>query len=231
MKYFIDTEFIEGFNKPIFGKRRHFIDLISIAIVAEDGRVYSAISNEYDFRLIKQNKWVYTNVLLPLYTNTVHGDRRNYWDVDSFHKNYGKSNLQIAQEIIQFVCEKEQADVSIGIFGERIVNSIKSKVDFYADYADYDWVVFCSLFGTMDKLPNGFPMYCRDLKQMLDNKAEQLQCAYIANGGAISFDEAIAEIRAMPEYPQNNNEHNAVSDAKYGKALYHFLKELNITPL
>ena len=38
MKYFIDTEFIEGFHTPIFGKRRHFIDLISIAIVCEDGR-------------------------------------------------------------------------------------------------------------------------------------------------------------------------------------------------
>jgi len=24
MKYFIDTEFIEGFHKPLFGKRRHF---------------------------------------------------------------------------------------------------------------------------------------------------------------------------------------------------------------
>lgn len=32
MKYFLDTEFIEGFHKPLFGKRRHFIDLISIAI-------------------------------------------------------------------------------------------------------------------------------------------------------------------------------------------------------
>ena len=50
MKYFLDTEFIEGFHKPLFGKRRHFIDLISIGIVCEDGRTYSAISNEYKYK-------------------------------------------------------------------------------------------------------------------------------------------------------------------------------------
>ena len=56
MKYFIDTEFIEGFHKPLFGKRRHFIDLISIGIVAEDGREYYAISNGYRYK--DADKWV-----------------------------------------------------------------------------------------------------------------------------------------------------------------------------
>lgn len=45
MKYFIDTEFIEGFHKPMFGKRRHFIDLISIGIVSEDNRAFYFISS------------------------------------------------------------------------------------------------------------------------------------------------------------------------------------------
>lgn len=40
MKYFLDTEFHEGFNKPLFGKNRHFIDLISIGIVSSDNRKY-----------------------------------------------------------------------------------------------------------------------------------------------------------------------------------------------
>ena len=48
MKYFLDTEFIEGFHKPLFGKKRHFIDLISIGIVCEDGREYYAVSNEFN---------------------------------------------------------------------------------------------------------------------------------------------------------------------------------------
>ena len=56
MKYFLDTEFIEGFHKPFFGKRRHFIDLISIGIVCEDGRQFYAISNEYKYS--DADKWV-----------------------------------------------------------------------------------------------------------------------------------------------------------------------------
>jgi len=43
---------------------------------------------------------------------------------------------------------------------------------FYAYYADYDWVVFAQLFGKMKDLPKGFPMYCKDLKQSLDEKME-----------------------------------------------------------
>jgi len=35
-------------------------------------------------------------------------------------------------------------------------------------YSDYDWVVFCQLFGRMVDLPSGMPMYCRDLKQEMD---------------------------------------------------------------
>lgn len=44
MKYYIDTEFIEGFYEDRAGKERHSIDLISIGIVCENGRMYSAIS-------------------------------------------------------------------------------------------------------------------------------------------------------------------------------------------
>jgi hypothetical protein len=40
--------------------------------------------------------------------------------------------------------------------------------EFWAYYADYDWVVLCQLFGTMMDLPKGWPMYCRDLKQEAD---------------------------------------------------------------
>ena len=38
--------------------------------------------------------------------------------------------------------------------------------EFWAYYADYDWVVLCQLFGRMIDLPKGWPMWCRDLKQL-----------------------------------------------------------------
>jgi hypothetical protein len=39
--------------------------------------------------------------------------------------------------------------------------------EFWAYYADYDWVVLCQLYGRMVDLPKGWPMFCRDLKQVL----------------------------------------------------------------
>ena len=37
--------------------------------------------------------------------------------------------------------------------------------EFWAYYADYDWVALCQLYGRMIDLPKGWPMFCRDLKQ------------------------------------------------------------------
>ncbi len=51
--------------------------------------------------------------------------------------------------------------------GESIRAFAGPKPDFWAYYADYDWVVLCQLYGRMIDLPTGWPMYCRDLKQEL----------------------------------------------------------------
>lgn len=37
--------------------------------------------------------------------------------------------------------------------------------EFWAYYADYDWVVLCQLYGRMIDLPDGWPMFCMDFKQ------------------------------------------------------------------
>ena len=55
MRYFYDTEFIED------GKT---IDLVSIGVVAEDGREYYAVSTE--FNESKAGPWVRANVLNQL---------------------------------------------------------------------------------------------------------------------------------------------------------------------
>lgn len=77
MKYFLDTEFID---KP------NTIDLISIGIVAEDGREYYAISTEFD--RLRAGLWVEKNViaLLPPIEDPA-------W----------KNRMQIAKEILDFV--------------------------------------------------------------------------------------------------------------------------------
>lgn len=156
MKYFLDTEFIE---KP------STIDLISIGIVAEDGREYYAVSTEFDGT--EASDWVHENVisLLPR-------DEDPAW----------KNRMQIEKEILEFVGDDPNPQ-------------------FWGYYADYDWVVFCWLFGPMIELPKHFPKFCRDLKQLL-----------VENGN--------------PKSPiDKGEEHNALADARWIKRTYEWLKE------
>ena len=147
MKYFLDTEFIEYPNT---------IDLISIGIVAEDGREYYAVNKDCD--TLKASQWVKDNVLANIGQRTP------------------QPKKEIASDILLFVGSE--------------------KPEFWGYYADYDWVVFCWLFGTMMELPKGWPMYCRDLKQYLDS---------IGN----------------PQLPKNENDnHNALDDAIHLKKCF-----------
>jgi hypothetical protein len=66
---------------------------------------------------------------------------------------HGKSNQEIAKEINDFVLVLMYSSTLFG---------------------SYDWVAFCWLFGKMINLPKHLPRYCRDLKQILDDKAEAL---------------------------------------------------------
>lgn len=225
MKYFLDTEFIEGFHKPIFGKRRHFIDLISIGIYAEDGRSYYAISTEFNHN--DADDWVKENVISKL-------PRKNVSFYDSPREKQEsllwKCNARIAKEIREFVFDKqiefEKGDVKW------------NNPEFYAYYADYDWVVFCSLFGRMIDLPMGFSMYCNDLKQSLDEFVKiNMKSGYgLWNDYKKSsshpdlrehtFDECLERIKLSGNYPNQTDEHNAIDDAKWNFDLYKFLNAL-----
>lgn len=243
MKYFLDTEFIEGLHKPMFGKKRHFIDLISIGIVSEDGAEYQAISKEYDYATASD--WVKKNVILPLYraqSPTI----KQFTNPHTFHKAVGKSNAKIANEIIAFINPHMNTD-SGGYFetlilddGYGVAHGIKSfspddncpyfiwrnQPEFFGYYADYDWVLLCSLFGTMMQLPKGFPMYCRDLKQMVDGKVLSFMRNVDSAKGTkdqISFDKQLEIFKKLPGYPKQANEHGAIDDARWNRDLYKFL--------
>jgi hypothetical protein len=74
-------------------------------------------------------------------------------------------------------------------------------VEFWAYYADYDWVAFCQLFGTMIKLPIGFPRFCMDLKQL-------------------------SELVGSPRHPPPPvDEHDALADARWNLDLFRFLRD------
>lgn len=170
MRYWFDTEFIED------GKT---IDLISIGIVAEDGREFYAESLDAD--LSKANGWVKENVLVHLWARQTDKGNANRWSRDG-----GTGGLlnrrHIASEIVAF-CDPDR----------------NGKPEFWAYYADYDWVVLCQLFGTMMDLPKGWPMYCRDIKQWCDDLGNP----------------------KLPE--QGKGEHHALADARWNRQAWEFL--------
>jgi len=263
MKYYIDTEFLEGrqrekFPINLFRKETpNTIDLISIGIVAEDGREYYEISKDFnlkeawnryqlEYRLVdcgmdKRNVevyWVRENILRPIY-NDLHNKEWNHYqkakrlgiyikipehkftfrNLRRLINKYGKTNKQIKYEILQFTLDpsNEFYNWHLGTsdeYFEVISNDEQIKPEFYAYYADYDWVAFCWLFGKMIELPKSFPMYCRDLKQMLDEE-EHLVPGYALN------------LKSHPEYPKQENQHDALSDAKWNKKLHEFLIKIS----
>lgn len=238
MKYYLDTEFIEGFHKPLFGKKRHFIDLISIGIVADDGREYYAISNEFNPK--DADDWVKENVIAKLPERHV-----NFYDSPRMRADslLWKSNKRIAEDIFNFInpdlgfhvsaynnSELKEGGRLDSHFNEHNVTAIGelyvAQPEFYAYYADYDWIVFCSLFGRMIDLPKGFPMYCRDLKQILDEKAVEIYpnpTMYHKAGLLDTLEDRLNWIKSRDDYPKQENEHSALDDARWNKKLHEFL--------
>ena len=129
--------------------------------------------------------WVRENVLphLPKY-----GD--NAW----------LPRKEIAERLRVFTGEDVPCMVGDGMGLRMCAASIRGdKPEFWAYYADYDWVVLCQLFGTMMGLPKHFPKFCCDLNQL-------------------SVDVG------SPEHPkQEIGEHNALADARWNRDLYGFL--------
>ena len=50
-----------------------------------------------------------------------------------------------------------------------VIAFVGESPEFWAYYADYDWVALCQLYGRMIDLPSGWPMYCRDFKQLAES--------------------------------------------------------------
>lgn len=164
MRYYIDTEFSE---------RPCTIELISLALVAEDGRELYCVSK--DFAVSECNLWVQRNVI----PNLAHPGDPFVQGVTRDPLNMWLDRPAIAAAVRHFV-------------------GLDKKPEFWGYYADYDWVVFCWLFGPMVDLPKGWPQYCRDIKQW----ADQL---------------------GSPQLPHKSESHNALEDARCISKNYDYL--------
>lgn len=163
MKYFYDTEFIED------GRT---VDLISIGIVAEDGREYYAVNRDAPWKRIADHDWLRANV--ARYLPRIHGDRRlhvsyrrNPLALD-FDSPLMRDRMTIAREVVEFIQPQKGKNTEL-----------------WAYFGAYDHVVLCQLFGTMIQLPEGMPMFTHELMQLWEtagrpDKPEQGVCQHNA---------------------------------------------------
>lgn len=233
MKYFYDTEFIEGSQSKRFmgikyGETKPTIDLISIGIVSEDGRKYYAISKDFNLKEAWDRKWIRENVLNTIYNElTLHhlttwgipsnphfrspisDTRRLEFNLKSLKfliRTYGKSNKQIAKELKQFIGHRENEYNT-----EQWILDLESKgTELYGWYSAYDHVAFCWIFGKMILLPAGYPKYTKDLKQMLDALPKNEREQFVL----------------LPDYRDKILSHNALSDAQWNKKVYELITNI-----
>lgn len=189
-RYYYDTEFLED------GRT---IELISIGIVADDGREYYAVnsevndSNGYDSigERIARSPWLMENVVpqLPLATKVA-----KY--TSSGH--YMPLNLDMRDTRVKprWVIANEVRDFLLVIDGMHLIEDIgMDEIELWAWYGAYDHVALMQLWGPMIRRPRGLPSYTRDLRQELDRQGGDF-------GG--------------PELPQQEaGVHDALADARH----------------
>lgn len=174
MNYFFDTEFYT--NDKV-------LEPISIGIVDENDKSFYAVfnSSEFDFDSAWNDEWLKDNVLIPIYIEHEDDENFTYENVKYVFDTYGQTKEEIRDGIIEYVSDPNP--------------------EFFAYYSSHDFVLFCFIFGGMLELPENYPMYAIDLKQMmyhldLSTKWKEEVC------------------------PDPEGIHNALIDAEWNKELY-----------
>jgi hypothetical protein len=101
-----------------------------------------------------------------------------------------RASLWVTENVLPRLTGKTTTRAAIAA---SIVEFAGPKPEFWAYYADYDWVALCQLFGTMMDLPKGWPMFCLDIIQ-------------------VQFMSGIPMI-----FAEQPNEHNALDDARWAR--------------
>lgn len=142
MKYFYDTEFLED------GKT---IDFISIGIVAEDGREYYAVSEDFNTDRVLAHRWLMDNVMSSIEHETgvvtaYEGAPVKRWMMVT--DPAAKPREWIARDIEEFIGDDPDPEL-------------------WAWYSAYDHVCLAQLWGRMLDLPDRVPMFTNDLKTLV----------------------------------------------------------------
>lgn len=191
-RYFYDCEFLED------GKT---VDLISIGIVADDGREFYAVnemvSEDPLWSRITKHRWLMANVVphLPLW-RLIPDSRKVDQPVGRFRGNF---NLDIDDPAVMHparIAERVEQFIAAG-------SPDRERNELWAYYGAYDHVALCQLYGTMMDLPACIPMWTHDLMQF-------------AGPGV--------DLSSRPQ----SDEHHALADARWTWEQYLWIKRESV---
>lgn len=251
MKYFYDTEFLEGTQKKRWwniGKQKPTIDLISIGVVCEDGREYYAISKDFNLKEAwdrydeeiqhfygdlrnkfpngrKQKKyWIRENVLKPIYYDWV-GKDVNFHEVEHFtYENFKRLLKKYGKSNSQIAKELKQF-----IYEKEDVLYNKQELDFDSVGDVKSKIQLYGYYSAYDHVALSWLF-----GKMIDLlKGFPMYTIDLKQ----TFDEkqecrekhknsrliSPLSLKECEDYPKQTNEHNTLSDAIFVKNLYHFL--------
>jgi hypothetical protein len=152
------------------------IELISIGIVSQDGREYYAINRDAPWDRIQKDEWLMKNVVPSLDVFTLEG---------SFQQYRTTPKKDIAAQVHEF-----------------ITRWVSNPIELWADYAAYDHVALCQLWGRMVDLPTGVSMFTNDIQQ---------EAARLGLDGRLPTSAGV--------------EHNALDDARLTKLRWEYLEQ------
>ncbi len=161
----------------------------------DDARALAGLRDRYwfDTEFIEDGK---TIELVSIGIVSENG-RTYYAEVDGV--DYGRADPWLHENVFPHLTGETKPREQIA---DEVAAFVGEKPEFWAYYAGYDWVALCQLYGRMIDLPKGWPMYCRDVKQMAD----------------------AAGVSKLPK--QTTTEHHALADAADTKAKWDALDRL-----
>ncbi len=168
-RIFFDTEFMED---------GEVILPLSLGFVAETGeRLYVVIDDADE---TQASEWVQENVLPHLRWDDAQQATAG-WDLD--RDSYAEVPRHLAGALIS-----NWIDEVCKIDAER---SPFPLAEFWADYASYDWIVLCQLYGTMLERPDYWPMFCMDIQQMKRHVGFKGNLPEVAGQAHCAMDDAL----------------------------------------
>lgn len=148
----------------------------------------------FDFEFIENGR---EHVMEPISIGMVREDGEEYY-AEFSHVKWQYASDWVNENVKPFLTGETKGMWAIA---EDIKKFVGDSPEFWAYFADYDWVLLCQLYGKMIDLPKGWPFYCLDLKQSMHHLGIDRDSIPVDNG----------------------QEHNALDDARWNRDVYYYL--------